>query len=178
MTRAEAILAGLTRYDGVGPCARGHLAQRLVSNKTCADCLAERRAEHKAQPRERAKAAKRTADWRGENPDRNRENLQNWRTANRPRQLELERRWIAADPGRKRAKDARARAARLRATPAWSETDAITAFYSACPPGFQVDHDIPLRGELVCGLHVIGNLQYLPASENAAKGNRWSPTEA
>jgi hypothetical protein len=36
-----------------------------------------------------------------------------------------------------------------------------------------VDHIVPVTHELVCGLTVPWNLRIIPASENAARGNRW-----
>lgn len=48
----------------------------------------------------------------------------------------------------------------------------IIDFYSNRPDGYHVDHIIPLNGELVSGLHVLQNLQYLPAVDNIRKGNK------
>jgi len=59
---------------------------------------------------------------------------------------------------------------KLRIVP-WSETEAIKAFYEACPEGYEVDHIVPLLGKTVSGLHVLGNLQYLTRAENRAKRN-------
>jgi 5-methylcytosine-specific restriction endonuclease McrA len=58
-------------------------------------------------------------------------------------------------------------------TPAWADRDAILEFYANCPDGMQVDHIIPIKGELVCGLHVHENLQYLTRAENTAKWNKF-----
>jgi hypothetical protein len=64
------------------------------------------------------------------------------------------------------------RARKLQATPAWANMDTIKAIYANCPEGYHVDHIIPLKGKNVSGLHVEGNLQYLPASENLSKSNK------
>jgi len=61
------------------------------------------------------------------------------------------------------------------ATPQWCDVEAIGRFVTGCPEGHHVDHVIPLRGETVCGLHVLENLQYLPAQENLAKSNKIDP---
>lgn len=59
-------------------------------------------------------------------------------------------------------------------TPNWADLDTIAIFYKNCPKGHHVDHIIPLHGSLVSGLHVINNLQYLPAVENIRKNNTYN----
>lgn len=39
----------------------------------------------------------------------------------------------------------------------------------------EVDHVIPLQGELVSGLHVPYNLAIIPAADNRSKNNRFTP---
>lgn len=67
------------------------------------------------------------------------------------------------------------RAAKLQRTPKWADLDAIADFYVSRPEGYHVDHIIPLQGEKVSGLHVLENLQYLPAVENVRKHNKFEP---
>ncbi len=62
----------------------------------------------------------------------------------------------------------------VQRTPSWSELDLIAEFYRNCPIGYHVDHILPLRGNNVSGLHVLSNLQYLSATENMKKGNKFS----
>ena len=57
-------------------------------------------------------------------------------------------------------------------TPKWASVSDIYLFREKCPPGHHVDHIIPLAGKLVSGLHVVWNLQYIPAKENLSKGNK------
>lgn len=73
------------------------------------------------------------------------------------------------------AKNALRRANKQRATPVWANLEKIRTIYENCPEGYHVDHIIPLNSDLVCGLHVESNLQYLLARDNMAKGNRFNP---
>lgn len=60
-----------------------------------------------------------------------------------------------------------------RATPPWADRAAIKAIYvEARAKGLHVDHIVPLKSKLVCGLHVETNLQLLTPEENRRKGNR------
>lgn len=40
---------------------------------------------------------------------------------------------------------------------------------------YEVDHIVPMVSSKVCGLHWHGNMQVIPKSENASKGNRYWP---
>lgn len=60
-------------------------------------------------------------------------------------------------------------------TPMWSNLKEVETIYRNRPAGHHVDHIVPLNGELVCGLHVPYNLQYLTAEENLIKSNKYKP---
>lgn len=62
-----------------------------------------------------------------------------------------------------------------RATPAWltrKQHSEIARIYDSCPDGYHVDHEIPLCGKTVSGLHVPWNLRAIPAFDNMSKGNK------
>ena len=88
--------------------------------------------------------------------------------------LHRKRKYATSEKGRKlhKAVEAKRRAIKLKATPGWADIEAIKEFYRNCPEGYHVDHIHPLKGETICGLHVLANLQYLPAKENLSKGNK------
>lgn len=73
-----------------------------------------------------------------------------------------------------RSRNALYRCERANRVVSWSELTEIRSFYKNCPEGYHVDHIIPLKGDFVSGLHVLSNLQYLPARENIAKGNKYT----
>lgn len=62
---------------------------------------------------------------------------------------------------------------RKLATPPWADLDKIKEIYATCPEGFHVDHEIPLQGELVSGLHVETNLRHIPILDNLRKNNKF-----
>ena len=81
---------------------------------------------------------------------------------------------------------AKRRAAKLQRTPKWLsnlQLQQIQIFYDAAASltkelgiKFEVDHIVPLQGELVSGLHVPWNLQVLTKTENLSKSNKESRT--
>ena len=71
------------------------------------------------------------------------------------------------------ARSALRRALKLQRTPEWVNLEEIKKIYKKCPIGYHVDHIIPLEGELVSGLHIAENLQYLTAHDNLAKSNKF-----
>jgi len=56
--------------------------------------------------------------------------------------------------------------------------DNILIIYKICPKAKEVDHYIPLQGDLVSGLHVEWNLQYLTPKQNRLKHNKVNLLEA
>lgn len=67
------------------------------------------------------------------------------------------------------------RAKKKGAVPKWADRKKIYEIYKSCPRGMRVDHIFPLNGELVSGLHVAENLQWLPRLEDNNKGNKFDP---
>lgn len=78
------------------------------------------------------------------------------------------------------ASSARRAAALAQRMPAWRDQTAIDAIYSearriTAETGvlYHVDHEIPLQGELVSGLHVHNNLRVMLGDDNLRKGHRF-----
>lgn len=64
------------------------------------------------------------------------------------------------------------------ATPPWLTAhmiEDIHSVYKSAGDDDHVDHIVPLKNEMVCGLHVPWNLQVLPAAVNMSKSNKWWP---
>lgn len=99
--------------------------------------------------------------------------------------------WEAGAPAREAARKerraalvrhhaAKRKAVKLQRRPPWANEAAIRAIYAearrltlATGVSHHVDHEIPLQGALVSGLHVETNLQILTGAENVAKRNKY-----
>jgi hypothetical protein len=93
-------------------------------------------------------------------------------TENKEKRLAQWREWYNKNKLKQKIKFQFEKAEKLKRMPSWADREAIAEFYRNCPKGYHVDHIIPLRGKYVSGLHVLENLQYLPAKENMSKGNK------
>lgn len=108
-----------------------------------------------------------------------------WYAENLALQRERHSIWASKNRGKRTASLAKYRAAMLERTPKWlTEKDFQTmtfiyemarALQMATGVKHHVDHELPLQGDLVSGLHVPLNLQILTAEENVKKKNHWSP---
>lgn len=127
-----------------------------------------------------------SAAWYEANKELHAVNVSKWRAANPDKDAEVRRaarsKWAKTHPAEVNARNARRHAAKMHATPVWANSFFIGEAYDLAVRrtallGFQweVDHIVPLRSPLVCGLHAENNLRIIPAVDNQIKGNRHWP---
>ena len=139
----------------------------------CIECHRHRNSEWAKENRKRL--TKKAAEYRANNPERINASNKKWKDANKDKTSAQFKKWRLANKKYDCARQAKRKAAKLRATPPWVDLDEIAEFYRNKPDGFQVDHIVPLVSPIVCGLHCMANLQYLTPSENQSKKNYWWP---
>lgn len=84
--------------------------------------------------------------------------------------------WMKLNKGKVNANSAAYNKQIKQSTPPWADKQAILDVYmEAAYFGLEVDHIVPIRSKLVCGLHIWENLQLLTKQENTKKGNRVWP---
>lgn len=160
---AEARANGAKTYFTGAPCKHGHIAERQISNGTCVDCLEVRRKDNMHWFRASDKKRQQTPERRAE------------KAANERKNRKTEHRRSA------RAAERMARiASQLQRTPKWADFRAIRKFYDdarwitrVTGVVHHVDHEIPLNGESVSGLHVAENLRVIPEFDNLSKGSKF-----
>ena len=120
--------------------------------------------------------------WQAANPEMKRAARLVYDEKNRARISKLNSDWARNNRDKCNATVSRRRAALLNATPAWADNALIDAAYTlakekskALGCKWSVDHIVPLRSKLVCGLHTHTNLRVIPLTDNKSKGNRHWP---
>lgn len=110
------------------------------------------------------------------NPERSRQVVRAWNLKNSERMQEVRKAYRKTNLAKYASHAASRRAMKLMATPGWADQRRIDFIYrEAARMGLTVDHIVPLKSEIVCGLHWHKNMQLLPMKENIAKGNRHWP---
>lgn len=119
--------------------------------------------------------------WRRDNLEKTRAVEQAYRDRNRDSCNARIKEWKDKNPHFRAEETIRRLAAKNGATPTWADREKILAIYAAASQRRQagdechVDHLVPLRSKLVCGLHCEANLAIVPAVENLRKNNRHWP---
>lgn len=119
------------------------------------------------------------AEWYQANKEKAKIQHQAWTTKNRQPLNAYMREWNEKNRFRERANG---RSFQACSKPKWANQFFIKEIYrlskartKATGLRWNVDHIVPLRHELVCGLHVEHNLQVVPEAYNKFKGNRFWP---
>lgn len=105
-----------------------------------------------------------------------------WRKKNSTRRKEVSKRWRLANKARIYSSNAARRIMEKRAMPTWIDQDAMVAIYERAALLTEItgvihhiDHIVPIKSEIVCGLHVPANLQAIPKLDNIRKHNKYWP---
>jgi hypothetical protein len=151
ISRQQAIEQKLTRYFTGEFCKHGHIAERLLSNRTCIECQLPRKRNWNNKPGIKEKSIARANAHNKANPE-----MHLART--RKRQAALLQRVPKWDP------DAHLIVAKYQLAAMLTRETGII---------HHVDHIIPLQGKKVSGLHVFSNLRVIPGEENVKKSNKY-----
>lgn len=194
--RNVAIERGFTRYFTGKPCCAGHLLPRLTTTKKCPQCQRDYQRQINATPEKKARRAEYDRQRLKDNPDyllgkgrryyeENREAVnaqkRDYWAKNKDKMKAARKKWSTENAHVIRHLNATRKSHIKRATPQWADMNEIKAVYAEAErltalTGVQhhVDHIVPLKGEMVCGLHVHWNLRPLPWRENVSKKNKFS----
>lgn len=143
--------------------------------------LCARLSKRESYPRRQETILSYVADWYRANKDKKRDYDAKRRATKRHLYRAASKRWRDEHPGDKNA-DTQTRRAKLRgAMPKWANRFFINEIYdlaarrtAATGIKWVVDHDIPLQGRLVSGLHVETNLRVIPEIVNRVKHNHYA----
>lgn len=146
----------------------------------CKECkLAKNREWYHANSKKRIAQ---TNIWRDNNPGAVKRSQKKYYDSNSKKRIHNAAKWAAKNRGRVAKREADRRASKILATPVWANQKYISLWYDFAKiesdrtgRRVQVDHIIPLKGKLVCGLHCARNMQLLFIEDNSSKNNRYEP---
>jgi hypothetical protein len=105
-----------------------------------------------------------------------------WAAANRAKMLAYHAAYVKRNRNKHTARTALYRAMARNAVPAWADLEAMQVVYDRCAQmrqadgqDWHVDHIVPMKSDIVCGLHVENNLAVVLGADNRAKSNRHWP---
>lgn len=123
-----------------------------------------------------------SAAYRVRSPDARKKTCASYQARNPDKGRESARKWAAANKPKLAAKAAARRSMKVLSTPAWADQGAMALVYEEAARRsvaegieYHVDHCVPLKSKLVCGLHCDANLQVLRGKDNLSKCNRHWP---
>jgi 5-methylcytosine-specific restriction endonuclease McrA len=184
-TRAEAKATGASHYFTGLPCKHGHIAPRKTKG-VCIECLkeewkqsAEKRSDYFSAYNQREEVKDAKNSWYIKNRDRV---IQAANTTPAHIKREYRRAWNERNKAKVLLNTSIRRRRHREATPAWltaKQKAEIRHIYEIAitmtkttGEQYVVDHIVPLRSEVVCGLHVPWNLRVITQEENSKKSNR------
>ena len=105
-----------------------------------------------------------------------------YNAANKERKKSVSAAWKRQNKAKVSAYNRQRKLLKMKAMPPWANKSEIESFYKtadalAMHTGdfYHVDHIVPLKSKLVCGLHCPANLRVVTQLENLQKGNWWWP---
>lgn len=188
--RSKAKEAGEKHYFTGLACKNGHIDKRYTCDGACMQCARDKAKRQAAKDPEKKKENLKI--WRNENKEKEKE----WRRAyvlsgksaeacsryrekNKEDVLNRTRAWRRRNPEKTYEATARRSKMRKLAMPSWYKKEDVRPYYKAAEIlrllgfDYHVDHIIPIKNPIVCGLHTPDNLQLLPAFDNLSKGNKF-----
>jgi hypothetical protein len=183
ISKQEAKINNQTRFFTGMLCKAGHLTERLTSSGECIGCKQDREArKYVADPtvhqqqyiNNRIKRLERQKIADSARRDEKLEYGRQWRADN----TDYAKQYRATRADLYRYHAALRRSTKRKATPCWAELDQIKEVYlqaeimsKSGEVQYEVDHIVPLKHQLVCGLHCMSNLRIISKDENRTKKN-------